>query len=168
MICHRDLWLFLEASHGAVTHATMVELRLRVTVKAVQGNQVHLEWSETFGCLLEWWHDPLEFLSSFLLRAPPLELRQEHRESFTDESGKGTLISSGGGGYVAPLVLWCNPRCSSRVKMGMSGNFLSCCKSVTDPFELQEGRCDFSRDSAVEKGLISPARLASWFFSSCG
>ena len=69
---------------------------------------------------------------------------------------------------MAPLVLWCNPRCSSRVKMGMSGNFLSCCKSVTDPFELQEGRCDFSRDSAVEKGLISPARLASWFFSSCG
>ena len=41
---------------------------------------------------------PLEFLSTFLLRAPPLEMRREGRESFPDETGKGTLISSGGGG----------------------------------------------------------------------
>ena len=36
----------------------------------------------------------LEFLSSFLLRAPPLEMRQERREFFPDEGGKGSLISS--------------------------------------------------------------------------
>ena len=39
----------------------------------------------------------------------------------------------------------------------MSGNFLSCRKGVKDPFEVQEGRCDFPRDAAAEKGLISPA-----------
>ena len=27
-------------------------------VDAVQGKQVSLEWSETFGGLWEWWHDP--------------------------------------------------------------------------------------------------------------
>ena len=35
-----------------------------VTVEAVQGNQVHLEWTETFRTLSEWWHDlgvPLAF-----------------------------------------------------------------------------------------------------------
>ena len=30
---------------------------LRVTFVAVQGNQVHREWTETFGGLLEWWHE---------------------------------------------------------------------------------------------------------------
>ena len=37
---------------------------------------------------------------------------------------------------------------------GMSGNLLSCVKGVTYSFEAQEGRWDFSRDAAVEKGLI--------------
>ena len=38
---------------------------LTVTVVAMQGNQVHLKLTETFGCLLEWWHDPW---SSFIWR----------------------------------------------------------------------------------------------------
>ena len=37
----------------------------------------------------------------------------------------------------------------------MPGNFLSCLKGVNDPFKAQEGRWDFSRDSAEEKGFIS-------------
>ena len=37
----------------------------------------------------------------------------------------------------------------------MSVNFLSCFKGVNDPFEAQEGRWDFSRDTAVKKGFIS-------------
>ena len=37
----------------------------------------------------------------------------------------------------------------------MSGNCLSCRKGVKDPFEVQDGRCNFSRDATVEKGLIS-------------
>ena len=38
----------------------------------------------------------------------------------------------------------------------MLGNVLSCCKGMKDPFEVEEGGCDFPRDAAVEKGLISP------------
>ena len=54
----------------------------------------------------------------------------------------------------ALLELWQDPRCSSRVETGMSGNFLSCIKGVKDPFEAQEGRQDFFQDATVEKGLI--------------
>ena len=39
----------------------------------------------------------------------------------------------------------------------MSGNFLSCLKGVKDPFGAQEGRWDFSRDVAAEKGFSSCA-----------
>ena len=38
---------------------------------------------------------------------------------------------------------------------GMLGNFLSCLKGVKDTFEAKEGRQDFSRDAAAEKGLSS-------------
>ena len=31
---------------------------LGVKVEAVQGKQLPLEWTETSGGLLEWWHDP--------------------------------------------------------------------------------------------------------------
>ena len=31
---------------------------LGLKVKAVQGKQVSLEWTETPGGLWEWWHDP--------------------------------------------------------------------------------------------------------------
>ena len=37
----------------------------------------------------------------------------------------------------------------------MPRNFLSCLKGVKDLFKAQEGRWDFSRDSAEEKGFIS-------------
>ena len=36
----------------------------------------------------------LEFLSLFLWRAPPLEMRRERREFFPDHAGKGSLLSS--------------------------------------------------------------------------
>ena len=42
------------------------------------------------------------------------------------------------------------------MKTGMSGNFLSCIKGVKDPLKLPEFRCDKSRDSSAEMGLISP------------
>ena len=34
------------------------ESMLGLKVEAVQGKQVSLEWTETFGGLWEWWHDP--------------------------------------------------------------------------------------------------------------
>ena len=51
-------------SHRAVPRATVVESYLEEKVEAVQRIQVPLEWTETFGGLLEWWHDagvPLTF-----------------------------------------------------------------------------------------------------------
>ena len=36
----------------------------------------------------------LEFLSRFLWRAPPLEMRRERREFFPEHAGKGSLLSS--------------------------------------------------------------------------
>ena len=42
------------------------------------------------------------------------------------------------------------------METGISGNFLHCSKGVKDPFEVQEGRCDFPRDPAAEKGLVWP------------
>ena len=36
----------------------------------------------------------LEFLSPFLCRAPPVEIRRECREFFPDYAGKGSLLSS--------------------------------------------------------------------------
>ena len=85
---------------------TCWESILDFNVKVVQGKQVPLEWTDTSGGLLEWWHDPgvpplwssspVEFLSCgvpFLWRAPPLEMQRERREFFPYETGKGSLIS---------------------------------------------------------------------------
>ena len=83
----------------------------------------------------------LEFLSSFLLRAPPLEMGREGRKFFPEESGKGSLISS----YEAVTGLLCiglDPRASCGVEMGRSANLLSCSKGVKDPFKVPEVRFD--------------------------
>ena len=47
-------------------------------------------------------------------------------------------------------------RVSSRVKTGMSWNFLSCSKGVKYPLEFPEVRCDLPRDTSAKMGLISP------------
>ena len=66
---------------------------LGLKVEAVQGKQVpwnglrHLGDSGNGGTTLE-------FLSPFLWRAPPLEMRRKHREFFPDDAGKGSLFSS--------------------------------------------------------------------------
>ena len=59
----RDLWLSLEAfPRGLPTGLSHVtpwcESILGVKVEAVQGKQVPLKWTDTFGGLLEWWLDP--------------------------------------------------------------------------------------------------------------
>ena len=94
----RDLWLSLEAFprsfHTVLSHVPpWCESILGVKVEAVQGIQVSLVWTETSGGL---WNGgtTLEFLSPFLLRAPPLEMRRKHREFFPDHAGKGSLLSS--------------------------------------------------------------------------
>ena len=83
----------------------------------------------------------LEFLSSFLWRAPPLEMRRERREFFPTTQGKDPSSGArrrkrGSSGCGRD---W---HASSRVETGMSGNFLSCSKGVKDPLEVPEVRCD--------------------------
>ena len=66
---------------------------LVLKVQAVHGKQVPLECTVTSEGHLEWRHDsgvPL----TFLLRAPPLKMRREHREFFLDRAGKGSLFSN--------------------------------------------------------------------------
>ena len=73
-----------------------------LNVKAVQGKQVPLEWTETYGGLLEWWHDP----------GVPLDLPVESASS-SDATGTPGILSLRnremiphlelGGGNGAPL-----------------------------------------------------------------
>ena len=80
-----------------------------MNVEAVQGKQFPLEWTETSGGLLEWRHEPgvalafpVEFLSPFLWRAPPLEMRPNSGNSFPSTQGKDPSVELGGGNG-APL-----------------------------------------------------------------
>ena len=66
---------------------------LGLKVETVQGKQLSLEWTETSGGLWEC-GTTLEFLSPFLCRAPPLEMRRERWEFFPKHAGKGSLLSS--------------------------------------------------------------------------
>ena len=82
----KGLCLSLEAFPGGFpTRLSYVpswcESILGMNVEAVQGKQFPLEWTETSRGLLEWRHEPgvalafpVEFLSPFLWRAPPLEM----------------------------------------------------------------------------------------------
>ena len=94
----RDLWLSHEAfPRGFPTGLSHVppwcESILGLKVETVQGKQVSLEWTETSRGLWEC-GSTLEFLSPFLWRAPPLEMRREPGEFFPDHAGKGSLLSS--------------------------------------------------------------------------
>ena len=60
---------------------------LGLKVAAVQGKQFSLEWTETSGGLWEC-GTTLEFLSPFLWRAPPLEMRRERPDFFPDHAAK--------------------------------------------------------------------------------
>ena len=94
----RDQGLYLEAfprgfPTGLSNVPPMCESILDLKVEAVQGKQVSLEWTETSGGLWEC-GTTLEFLSPFLWRATPLEMRRERREFFPDHARKGSLLSS--------------------------------------------------------------------------
>ena len=93
----RNLWLSLEAFPrgfpSGLSHVPpCCESILGLKVEAVQGKQVSLEWTETSGDSGNG-GTTLEFLSPFLWRAPPLEMRRERREFFPDHAVKGSLLS---------------------------------------------------------------------------
>ena len=109
----------------------------------------------------------LEFLSPFLWRGPPLEMRRERREFFPYQAGKGpssrarrrTRGSSECGR---------DSRASSRVETCMSGNFLSCSKGVKDPLEVPMLDV-ISLETPQQKWASSRLEVRnSWIFSSCG
>ena len=88
----RDQGLSLEAfPRGFPTGLSHVppwcESILGLKVAAVQGKQFSLEWTETSGGLWEC-GTTLEFLSPFLWRAPPLEMRRERPDFFPDHAAK--------------------------------------------------------------------------------
>ena len=113
---------------------------LGLKVDAVQGKQVSLEWSETSGELWEC-GTTLEFLSPFLWRAPPLEMRRERREFFPNTQGKDPSSQARRRKRGSSGCGW-DSRASSQLETGMSGNFLSCSKGVKDPLEVPDVRCD--------------------------
>ena len=94
--------------------------------KAVQGKQVPVEWTEDLGESRNG-GTTHEFFSPFLCSGPPLEKRQKRREFYPKQAGKdpsslarrGKRSSSGCGR---------DPRASSGVETGVSGNFLSAAK----------------------------------------
>ena len=107
----RDLWLSIEAfprefpsrlSHEAfprgfptgLSHVpAWCESILGLKVEAVQGKLVSLAWTEHLGDSGNG-GTTLEFLSPFLWRTPPLEMRRKRREFFPDHAGKGSILSS--------------------------------------------------------------------------
>ena len=104
------------------------------------GKLVSLLWTEHLGDSGNG-GTTLEFLSPFLWRAPPLEMRWNAGNSFPttqgkDPSSRARRQTRGSSGCAR------DSRASSRVETGMSGNFLSCSKGVKDPLEVPEFRCD--------------------------
>ena len=80
----------------------------------------------------------LEFLSPFLYRAPPLEMRWERREFFPDHAGKGSLLSS----YEAEtglLWMWAGLSCFLSSGDGYVGALLELQQGCEGPFGISRG-----------------------------
>ena len=80
--------------HRAVTRATVVwvDTQRESRRSAGKSGSSGVDWDiwGTLGMVAR----PFEFLWTFLLRAPPPEMRRERRQSFPQRSRKGTLILS--------------------------------------------------------------------------
>ena len=83
----------------------------------------------------------LEFLSSFVWRAPLLRCDGNAGNSFPTTQGKDPSSRARGQKRVSS---GCGreSRASFGVEQGKSGNFLSSSKGVKDPLEVPEVRCD--------------------------
>ena len=110
---------------------------LGLKVEAVQGKQVSLEWTETSGDSGNG-GTTLEFLSPFLSRARPLEMRRERGEFFPHHAGKGFLLSS----YEAEtgiLWMWAGLSCFLSSGDGYVGEHLELQQGCKGPFGIS--RC---------------------------
>ncbi|KAI4563998.1 hypothetical protein MJT46_009796 [Ovis ammon polii x Ovis aries] len=128
---------------------TWWESILGLIVKAVQGKQVPLEWTDTSGGLLELWHDPGVPLA-FLWRGPPLEMRRERREFFPYETGKGSLISR----YEAETGLpWMSAGPSCFLSSGDR-----CERNAGNSFPTKQGKDPTSRATKQKRGSSGGVR----------
>ena len=114
-------------SHRAVPRATVGESILGMKVEAVQGKQLSLEWTESSGGSLgmmarPWRSSRLSCGERLLLRCDGSAAIPFATKQAKDPSSRATRWKRGCSGCGR------DPRASSRVEMGMSGNFLSCSK----------------------------------------
>ena len=116
--CSSSVWLPLDLKQGSgafprglpteLSHLPpWCQLKLRATVEAVQGSQVHLEWTETFEGRLVWWHDPwsssqfscgerLLLIFEWNARKPYGKKQGMEPTSRAEEGETGLLLSCGG------------------------------------------------------------------------
>ena len=110
---------------------------LGLKFEAVQGKQVSLEWTKTS-------RDSgnggttLEFLSPFLWRAPPLEMRRKCRELFPEHAGKGSLLSSQEA-ETGLLWMWAGLLCFLSSGDGYVGELLELQQGCEGPFGSSRG-----------------------------
>ena len=110
---------------------------LGLKVESVRGNRFpwnglrHLGDSENGGM-------SLEFLSPFLWRAPPLEMRRERREFFPDHAGKGSLLSSKEAD-TGLLWMWAGLSCFLSSGDGYVGELLELQQGCEGPFLSSRG-----------------------------
>ena len=111
---------------------------LGLKVEAVQGIQVpwnglrHLGDSGNGGKYLE-------FLSIFLWRAPPLEMRRERREFFPDHAGKGSNLSSKEA-ETWLFLMWAGLSCFLSSGDGYVGELLEVQLGCEGPFGSSRGK----------------------------
>ena len=138
----RDLWLTLEVfprrfPTGLSHVPPWCDSILGLKVEAVQGKQVSLEWTETSGDAGNG-GTTLEFLSLFLSRGRPLEMRREHGEFFPHHAGNGSLLSR----YEAEtgiLWMWAGLSCFLSSGDGYVGEHLELQQGCEGPFGIS--RC---------------------------
>ena len=80
----------------------------------------------------------LEFLSDFLWRATPLEMRREHWDFLPDQAVKGSLISSFEV-ETGLLWMWAGPSCFLSVGDGYVGELLELQQGCEGPFGSSTG-----------------------------
>ena len=142
----KDLWLSLEAfprgfprgfPTGLFHVPAWCESIIGLKVEAVQGKQVSLEFTEKSGASGNG-GTTLEFLSPFLWRGPPLELRREHRVFFPDNAGKGSLLLRE---EVATelLCMWAGLSCFLSSGDGYVGELLELQEGCEIPFGSSRG-----------------------------
>ena len=109
-------------------------------VEAVPRKQASLEWTEIWGTLgmveAPWISSRLSCRERPLLRCDGKAGNSFPTTQGKDPSSRARRQKRGSSGCGR------DSRASSRVEMGISGNFLSCSKGVKDPLEVAEVRCD--------------------------